>query len=172
MSIEDGDLTVAVDGHLEPTTEPIGKAITTLWQMLRGLAISDYERRAMHQLLGAGDTRPIERRLDGEGAVDWPLSLASGGTVTVRVWRGDGLTSSQRVAARYVPVQLPATDRCPGLWAIRDATTGDLVREDDERGRSTVVRFGTESSARDWVTRQITLAGYRATRGLAAGGRL
>ncbi|WP_395292985.1 hypothetical protein ACF9IK_04815 [Kitasatospora hibisci] len=160
MTTEDGALTVAVDGVLDPTVEPIETAITTLWRCLRGLAIGDFQRRAMHRLLGAGDTRPIEKLLDGEGRIDWPLRLASGGTVTVRVWRGDGLTTQQRVAARYVPVQLPAARHGEGLWAVRDRATDELVRDDEGQAR----RFALEHSARAWVSGQVALAGYRGYR--------
>jgi hypothetical protein len=71
-----------------------------------------------------------------------------------------------------VPVQLPATGRCPGLWAVRDTETGDLVREVDEAGQVTTLRFGIVEGATAWVDRQVNLAGYAATRGLAAGGAL
>ncbi|MEU6238153.1 hypothetical protein [Kitasatospora sp. NPDC047058] len=160
MIAEDGDLTVAVDGLLEPTTARIDLAITTLWQALRGLAIGDYQRRAMHRLLGTGDTREMERLLDGEGQVDWRLDLTSGEAMTVRVWRGDGLTTQQRVAARYAPLQLPGTRRCPGLWAVQDLTTGELVSDDEGERR----RFSLEAGAQAWIGRQVALAGYRGYR--------
>ncbi|GAA2825536.1 hypothetical protein RMN57_13335 [Kitasatospora sp. CM 4170] len=160
MTIEDGDLTVAVDGLLDPTTQPIERAITTLWQTLQGLDIGDYQRQAMYRLLGGGDTLSIERLLDGEGRIDWPLHLASGGTVTVRVWRGDGLTTPERVAARYVPEQQAAEGRAPGLWAVRDRILGGMIRDDEGHLR----RFAVEASARAWISSQVALAGYRGYR--------
>ncbi|MBV6699328.1 hypothetical protein [Kitasatospora aureofaciens] len=162
MSIED-DLTVAVDGHLKSTTLPIQAALTTLWQTVRELPIGEYQLRAMHQLLGSGDTRPIERFLAGEGATDWPLDLTGGGRVTVRVSRGDGLTTSQRIAARYTPEQQQGHRRGSGPWAIRDSATKGLVRDDGE-----ILLFPIKDSAQAWIGRQVNLAGYRSSRHLAA----
>ncbi|MFJ8475631.1 hypothetical protein [Kitasatospora sp. NPDC094011] len=40
-----GDLHVAIDGHLEATTGPFETALTLLWQAVRKLPISGYQER-------------------------------------------------------------------------------------------------------------------------------
>ncbi|MGW2544556.1 hypothetical protein ACWC5I_27675 [Kitasatospora sp. NPDC001574] len=154
MSPMDGDWTVAVDGHLTPTTLPPRQALTAVWQTVRPL-VSDYQRQALHRLFGAGDTERTEQLLDG-GEAEFPIVLAGGGRASIRIWRGDGLTSRQRLAARYRPMQLPREGRNPGLWAVQDIETGALVRED---GR--VLRWGIESSAQSWIARQVAQIEYQ-----------
>ncbi|MBV6697418.1 hypothetical protein KV557_09810 [Kitasatospora aureofaciens] len=159
----ESDLTVAVDGHLNAVTAPALQALEILWQTVRDLPIGEYQLGAMERLLGSGTTSDMERLLFGGGQVDFPLVLADGAGVIVRVWRGDGLTASQRIAARYVPEQVQAPGRgVPGLWAVRDTQSGEFVSEEGQ-----VVHFAIEDSARGWIGRQVNLAGYRSTRHLA-----
>lgn len=153
------DLTVAVDGHLEPSTLPIEAALTRLWETVRALPIGEYQLGAMERLLGSGSASDMDRLLDGEGVVDFPLDLTGGGKVIVRVQRGDGLTASQRIAARYSPQQQPGPCRGSSLWTIRDAETGDFVRDEGE-----IIKFAIRESAQGWISRRANLAGYRSTR--------
>ncbi|MEV8324489.1 hypothetical protein [Kitasatospora sp. NPDC056731] len=154
------ELTVSVDGHLKPTSAPALQALDILWRTLRELPIGEYQHRAMHRLLGAGTTVEMEKFLDGQGLVDFPLDLTGGDKAIVRVWRGDGLTASQRIGARYMPEQVQAPGRgVPGLWAVRDTQSDSLVEED---GR--VLHFAIEDSARGWINRRVSLAGYRGYR--------
>ncbi|MQS14535.1 hypothetical protein F7Q99_20270 [Streptomyces kaniharaensis] len=81
------DLTVTVDGYLEPMMLPFDVALTTLWQVVRQLPIGEYQHRAMHRLLGAGRTLEMERLLDGTGSMELRLDLTGGGTAVVRVCR-------------------------------------------------------------------------------------
>ncbi|MEV7023350.1 hypothetical protein [Kitasatospora sp. NPDC093558] len=161
-----GDLAVAIDGYLEPVTARFEAAMTKLWQAVRELPIGEYQYGAMHRLLGSGITRDLERLLDGEGAVDWVLDLVGGGRVIVRVWRGDGLTTAQRVGRRYVPEQQLGARRGAGLWAIRDVVTGNLVR-DGAGDDCKVLLFSIRESAQAWIARRVNFAGYRGSRHLA-----
>lgn len=161
MTLEDDELTVAIDGHLERVTLSAGAAIVRLWQVVRELPIGDYQMGAMHRLLGSGSTVDMEKILAGEGQTDFALDLAGGRRVIVRIWRGDGLTASQRIAARYKPEQVQESARggVPGLWAVRDTQSGDLVRDDGG-----VLHFPIQDSAQGWISRQANLASYRSTR--------
>ncbi|WBP89554.1 hypothetical protein [Kitasatospora cathayae] len=155
-------LTVAVDGHLEPVTRPVLEALDVLWETVRQLPISEYELKAMGWLLASGNTADLERMMDGNGVVDWPLGLDGGGQATVRVWHGDGLTHAQRVAARYSVVQLEADTLGRRMWAIHNVVSGALVSS----GRHPL-RFSTPESAGEWIRSRVNLAGYRSTRHLA-----
>jgi hypothetical protein len=157
MSIE-GDLTVAVDGHLDRVTKPVPEAMEVLWQTVRQLPISDYELKAMGWLLGSGDTADLERMMAGSGVVDWPLGLVGGGQAIVRVWCGDGLTRAQRIAARYTVVQLPTDELGRRMWAIEDAETGGLVTAGT--GRRPLM-FPIRETAGEWIRGRVNLAGYR-----------
>ncbi|WP_280685522.1 hypothetical protein [Kitasatospora sp. MAA19] len=153
------ELTVAVDGHLEPVTAPPLEALETLWQAVCALPISDYERRAMQRLLGSGTTDDLERRMNGDETTDWPLTLDGDSLVIVRVSYGDGLTYRQRVAARYTVVQLPADQRGRRPWVIRDAETGGLVTAGTG---PRPLEFSIRESADEWTRGRVNLAGYRA----------
>lgn len=153
----DDSLTVAVDGHLERTTLPALEALDALWEAVRQLPISAYELRAMGWLLASGNTADLERMMDGNGVVDWPLGLNGGGQAIVRVWHGDGLTKAQRVASRYAVVQLPADDAGRRLWTIHDAETDDLVRT----GARRPLQFAIRESADSWIRGQVSIAEYR-----------
>jgi hypothetical protein len=155
MRIE-GDLTVAVDGYLEPVTKSAAEALDALWQAVSQLPISAYELQAMEWLLASGSTADLERMLDGSGVVDWTLRLDGGGQAIIRVWHGDGLTKAQRVGARYSVVQLPADELGRRLWAIRDTETDDLVRTDEHP-----LQFSIQESATAWILGQVNIAGYR-----------
>lgn len=157
------DLTVSVDGHLERVTKPALEALDTLWATLRELPIGEYQHRAMERLLASGSTADLERMMYGDGVIDWVLDLGGEDRAIVRVWHGDGLTASQRIAVRYQPEQVQVPGRgVPGLWAVRDTQSGKLVHQDGE-----VLHFAIEESARGWIGRQVNLAGYRSTRHLA-----
>ncbi|WP_280684797.1 hypothetical protein [Kitasatospora sp. MAA19] len=153
------DLTVSVDGHLEPVTAPALQALDILWQTLRELPIGEYQLRAMERLVGSGDTRDLERWMHGDEATDWTLGLDGDAVAVVRVSYGSGLTCRQRVAARYTVVQLPADQRGRRPWVIRDAVTGGLVTAGTG---PRPLEFSIRESADEWTRGRVNLAGYRA----------
>jgi hypothetical protein len=165
------NLTIEVAGRLGPITLPTDDALRRLWRQVVELDLCEQQHEAMRRQL-CGETPEVMARLAAEGAADWTLDLRRDARVVMRVSLPGARSPQGRVRDRYVPVQLPATGRCPGLWAVRDTETGDLVREVDEAGQVTTLRFGIVEGATAWVDRQVNLAGYAATRGLAAGGAL
>ncbi|NUQ95597.1 MAG: hypothetical protein HOY79_03205 [Streptomyces sp.] len=153
----DSNLTVAVDGHLKAAEAPIERALTLLWQAVRGLPISGYQERYLRRLLGSGSTLGVEQMLDRDGTVELPLDLGEAGMTTIRIWRGDGRTRAQRVVDRYAVEELVAGPRGGRAWGLRDAETGELVTDDE----GTLREFSTQSGAEEWRRRQGYLAGYR-----------
>lgn len=150
MSITD-PLTVSIDDHLQPITKPPLEALEVLWQGVRQLPISDYERRAMQRLLGSGSTDDLERMMNGDEVTDWTLGLQGGGRAIVRVSYGDGLTCRQRVAARYVAEKVERGPGLPERWVVKDRQTG-------YRASDTV---SSESAAREWIRRQVQNANFQ-----------
>ncbi|MFG3051931.1 hypothetical protein ACGFZP_13400 [Kitasatospora sp. NPDC048239] len=169
--VTEDSLTIEVVGQLDPVTLPQEDALRRLWRQVVELDVSEAQHEAMRRQL-CGEAPEALATLDVEGSTGWTLDLRHGAQAVLRLSRPDARSPQQRIRDRYVPVQLPATGRCPGLWAVRDTTTGDLAREEDENGRPTPLRFAIADGARAWVARQVTLASYRATRSQAAGGAL
>jgi len=91
--------------------------------------------------------------------------LHPGETITTRVDVGvvrDTVTAlctacvvADQVCARdrFKVEQQPARGRQPGLWAIRDTATGDLVQTPDEHGRLETEVYALRDSANDWIRR-------------------
>ncbi|MGW6915468.1 hypothetical protein ACWGB8_16855 [Kitasatospora sp. NPDC054939] len=151
---EPEELTVAVDGFLDPVTEPIERALTTLWQTLRDMSLRPNYREAMRLLVGVGRTEAVEWQLDFHGRLDVEVILTDGRRVQVRAWRGQWQSPAQRVADMYRPEKVPTDGGCAGGWGVRNVESGDLVRQ----GPGCLV-FGSEGAAQAWVGRQVTLAG-------------
>ncbi len=150
----DEDWTVSVDGRLDPQALLPAAALTAVWQAVRGLELGDQQYAALKLLFGTGATEMVEAALDG-GQLDFPVILSDSRT-TIRVRRGDGRTARQRHAARYRVKQQPRQGRNPGLWVVEDTSTGQLVREDGH-----VLRWGIESSAQSWISRELARADYQ-----------
>ncbi|MGW4895601.1 hypothetical protein ACWEQL_25540 [Kitasatospora sp. NPDC004240] len=152
-----GELTVALDGHLAPVTLPVEAAIARLWQTARGLAIRPEHAAVLRNLLTHG-SGSIEFHLSQTGRLELEAELVTGSTVLVRAWRGEWQTRAQHVAVRYVPEAAPNTDpnsKLERVWVMRDQETGGLVTQG-----AGVMLHGSEESARKWLGRQVTLAGY------------
>ncbi|MFJ2191939.1 hypothetical protein ACIOJE_29070 [Kitasatospora sp. NPDC087861] len=145
------DLTVAVDGHLEPVTAPALQALDILWQTLRELPIGEYQLRAMERLVGSGDTRDLENWMHGDEATDWTLALEGDAVAVVRVSYGDRLTCRQRVAARYRPELVKRPAGHPDQWIVLDLVTGYPATD----------WLPTESTACEWIRRQVQNANYQ-----------
>ncbi|MCX4686750.1 hypothetical protein OG401_20955 [Kitasatospora purpeofusca] len=154
------DWTVSVDGHLDPSALPPLAALTAVWQAVRGLDLGDQQRATLRLLFGTGATEMVEAALDG-GVLDFPVVLPDR-RIIIRVRRDDGLTGRQRHAARYRVVQEPRRGRNPGLWVVVDTTTGDPVRE-----KGHVLRWGIESSAQSWISREVARGDYQGKAGHA-----
>ncbi|WP_406197369.1 hypothetical protein OH807_11885 [Kitasatospora sp. NBC_01560] len=163
------DLTIEVVDRINPVTLAQGEALRRLWRQVVELDLCSSQHEAMRRQL-CGETPEVLATLAVEGTAGWTLDLRHGVQVVMRLSRPGARSVQQRVGDRYVQVQLPSTRRCPGLWAIRDTESGELVRQENEAGTEELLRFAVEQSASAWVARQINLAGYRATRGLTAGG--
>ncbi|MGW6917237.1 hypothetical protein ACWGB8_25895 [Kitasatospora sp. NPDC054939] len=148
------ELTVAIDGFLDPVTEPIERALTVLWQHLRDMALRPNYREAMRLLVGVGRTEAVEWQLDFHGRLDVEVILTDGRRVRVRAWRGQWQSPAQRVAALYRPEKVTAEESRGAGWGVRNVESGDLVRQ----GPGYLV-FGSEEAAQAWVSRQVTLAG-------------
>ncbi|SDS56480.1 hypothetical protein SAMN05216371_0171 [Streptomyces sp. TLI_053] len=161
----DEEWTVSVGGGLlPPTTLAPAAALTEIWRTVRDFDLGPQQHAALRRLFGAGGTEAVEDCLDGD-VFDFPVVLPGDRLVAVRVRRGDGLTGRHRNAARYEPVQLPAEGRDPGLWAVKDSATDDLVRDDGH-----VLRWGIRSSAESWIRREVSRGDYRQWNGRANAG--
>ncbi|MEV7358223.1 hypothetical protein [Kitasatospora sp. NPDC091276] len=145
------ELTVAVDGHLEPVTAPALQALDILWQTLRELPIGEYQLRAMERLVGSRDTRDLQNWMHGDESTDWTLALEGGDTAIVRVTYGDGLTRRQRVAARYRPERVERPAGRPEQWVVKDLATGYPATN----------WLPTEAAACEWIRRQVQNANYQ-----------
>ncbi|MEV7773064.1 hypothetical protein [Kitasatospora sp. NPDC086791] len=153
------DLTVSVDGYLEPVTQTPRTALDTLWQTVRALPMDDCQRRGMALMLGSGSTADLERWMGDDSATTITVGLADGSRAIVRVSYADGLTAAQRVASRYSVEELPADDRGRRPWVIRDAETGGLVSAGTSGVRP--LEFAIRESADAWIRGRVNLAGYR-----------
>ncbi|MEU1418355.1 hypothetical protein [Kitasatospora sp. NPDC005751] len=160
------DLTIEVPGRLPSQTLVQDEALRRLWRIVVELDLCETQHEAMRRQL-CGDNPGVLPALAVEGSMDWTLDLRRGARLVMRVSRPGARSPQQRIGDRYVPVQLPGTSRCPGLWAVQDTQTGRLVREVEDDAE---LRFGIEDGARGWIARQSNLAGYQSTRSIAAGG--
>ncbi|MFF1793329.1 hypothetical protein ACFVXQ_03650 [Kitasatospora sp. NPDC058263] len=160
------DLVIEVPGRLPSQTLTQEEGLRRLWRIVVELDLCETQHEAMRRQL-CGDNPEVLAALAVEGSMDWTLDLRRGARVVMRVSRPGARSPQQRIGDRYVPVQLPGTSRCPGLWAVRDTTTDRLVRDPED---DVELQFGIEGGARGWIARQSNLAGYQSTRGAAAGG--
>ncbi|MFF7994773.1 hypothetical protein ACFZDG_34000 [Kitasatospora xanthocidica] len=146
------DLTVSVDGHLDPITQPVAAAMETLLSALTALPIGEFQQCAMERLLGSGSTTDLERLMRADEATDWTLRLDDGSSLVVRVSYGSGLTYRQQVGLRFTPERMDLTP----VWAVRDQHTGDLATED-----GWPVQYATEADASEWIRRQVQNATFQ-----------
>ncbi|MGW6913694.1 hypothetical protein ACWGB8_07730 [Kitasatospora sp. NPDC054939] len=149
------ELTVAIDGFLDPVTEPIETALTTLWQALRDMSLRPNYREAMRLLLGTGRTEGVEFQLDFHGRLDVEVILADGRHIQVRAWRGEWQSTTARTAARYRPEPRGEEGERPGRWGVRDLEAGGWVRQG-----LAPVEFHSRESAQAWIGRAVAASGY------------
>lgn len=144
-------MTVAIEGHLEPTTAPMDVAITTLWRALRILPMGPEQHGMYEWLLGKGASERVERMLDRDGPVRLTVGLPDDEYTSVRIWRGDGRSLGQQAADRYEPRQLDG-----GHWGVWDRRSSELVTDDDGE----VQVFSDRAGAQSWVRAEVYHAGY------------
>jgi hypothetical protein len=143
------DVTVSIEGLLNPTTATLPEACTLLWQTLREQPLGAVQADSYRRLLGAGHTARVEQMLDEDGQVDLTVRLPGGVLAAVRIWRGTWTTPAERIAARYLVVRQP-----DDWWAVRDLDTGELVRDVED----TVLTYPLRRDAEHWVRSCMYLA--------------
>jgi hypothetical protein len=148
--MSDDEVTVSVEGHLDPETADLPTAISTLWAALRALPLGALQANYFERLLG-GDAGRVERMLDRDGQVELTIRLPEDTFAAVRIWRGEWTSAAQRAARRYLVVRHPDREGC---FAIRDLTEGELVRDVE----GTVLAYGLRRDADAWVRSSMYLA--------------
>lgn len=145
------DLTVSIDGYLDPVTQLPEEAIATLRQAIEALPISDVQRDAMGRLLEG--VEPVMQYFGDDARTDFTLRLNSGELVSVRLAHGDRLTQRERLVVRYQVERLPTARRAPRRWSVRNLATGEWVQQG-----AAPLAFSSAEAARGWIVRQASLA--------------
>ncbi|MFJ1935798.1 hypothetical protein ACIOGZ_24465 [Kitasatospora sp. NPDC088160] len=145
------ELTVSVDGHLEPVTAPALQALDILWLTVRELPMDSLQMWAMKRLFGSRSASELEHRMNGDEIIDVTVSLNDGSLVIARVSCGDGLTCRQRVAARYRPERVERPAGRPDQWVVLDLVTGYPATD----------WLSSESAAHEWIRRKVQNANYQ-----------
>ena len=146
------DVTVAIDGLLEPVTGPLPAALRLLHETIRQLPLGSRQYEAVAGIIGPDRVDLVERML-ADRQIEMPLLPVEGEPTSARIWRGTWTTPAGRVAAQYLVVRQD-TNHPGGLWAVRDLTTGLLVCDVE----GTVLEYGLRSEAERWVRSCMYLA--------------